>query len=203
MIQPFSFTFFHVFAFATQLFYTPVTTSNLRDQAPLFTELRLLEGTLNFFIQLQHHSQLLCFLFVVNQMNWLKISTKNLSQKYTKYMPSFSYMANQKFNAKHFENLVYTYIPQIYHLATLSRTFASRDDRIVDFHYPILSCFWKMISVSDPNPVLVEIILSISENYPKVYCDAKYTFLCCVYFASWDKLTVEAILLLAKHDWLK
>jgi len=24
-----------------------------------------------------------------------------------------------------------------------------------------------MISVSDPNPVLVEIILSVSENYPK------------------------------------
>jgi len=25
-----------------------------------------------------------------------------------------------------------------------------------------------MISVSDPNPVLVETILSVSENYPKV-----------------------------------
>jgi len=33
-----------------------------------------------------------------------------------------------------------------------------------------------MISVSDPNPVLVEIILSVSENYPKVYCDAQHTF---------------------------
>jgi len=40
-----------------------------------------------------------------------------------------------------------------------------------------------MISVSDPNPVLVEIMLSVSENSPKVYCDAQYTFLCCVYFA--------------------
>ena len=47
---------------------------------------------------------------------------------------------------------------------------ASRDDRIVVIYYPILSCFWKMISVSDPNPVLVEIILSVSENYPKVHC---------------------------------
>jgi len=28
-----------------------------------------------------------------------------------------------------------------------------------------------MISVSDPNPVLVEIILSVSENYPKVHYD--------------------------------
>jgi len=33
-----------------------------------------------------------------------------------------------------------------------------------------------MISVSDPNPVLVEIILSVSENYPKVYCDAQHIF---------------------------
>jgi len=30
----------------------------------------------------------------------------------------------------------------------------------------------KIISVSDPNPVLVKIILSVSENYPKVYLDA-------------------------------
>jgi len=60
----------------------------------------------------------------------------------------------------------------------------ARDDRIVDFHYPILSCFWKIISVSDPNPVLVEIILSVSENSPKVHCDAQHTFLCCVCFAS-------------------
>ena len=36
---------------------------------------------------------------------------------------------------------------------------SSRDDRIVDFRYPILTCFLKMISVSDPNPVLLEIIL--------------------------------------------
>jgi len=33
-----------------------------------------------------------------------------------------------------------------------------------------------MISISDPNPVVVETILSISENDPKVYCDAQYTF---------------------------
>ena len=47
---------------------------------------------------------------------------------------------------------------------------------------PIL--FLKRLSVSDPNPVLVEIILSVSENYPKVYYDAQHTFLCFVYFAS-------------------
>jgi len=35
-----------------------------------------------------------------------------------------------------------------------------------------------MIFVSDPNPVLVKIILSVSENYPKVYYDAQQTFLC-------------------------
>jgi len=60
-----------------------------------------------------------------------------------------------------------------------------RDDRIMDFYYPTLSCFWKMISVSDPNPVLVKIILSVSQNYPKVYYDAQHTFLCSVYFAFW------------------
>jgi len=31
-----------------------------------------------------------------------------------------------------------------------------------------------MISVSDPNPVLVEIILPVSENYHKVYYDAQH-----------------------------
>jgi len=79
----------------------------------------------------------------------------------------------------------------------------TRDDRIVDFYYPILSCFWKMISVSDPNPVLVKIILSVSENYPKVYYDAQYTFLRSVYFALWGKITAEVILPLAEPDWLK
>ena len=34
--------------------------------------------------------------------------------------------------------------------------------------------------MSDPNLILVEIILSVSENYPKVYYDAQHTFLCCV-----------------------
>ena len=74
-----------------------------------------------------------------------------------------------------------------------------RDDRIVDFYYPILSCFWKMISISDPNPVLVKIILYVSE----VYYDVQHTFLCSVYFASWDKITAEVVLPLAEHDWLK
>jgi len=80
---------------------------------------------------------------------------------------------------------------------------ARRDDRIVLFYYPILSCFWKMISVSDPNPVLVEIILSASENYPKVYHDAQHTFLCFVYFAVWGKITSGVILPSAEHNWLK
>jgi len=53
---------------------------------------------------------------------------------------------------------------------------ASRNDQIVDFYYPILSFFWKMISVSDPNPVSVEFILSVSENYPKAYCAAQHNF---------------------------
>jgi len=44
MIQHFSFTFF---AFAMQPSSTPVMSSNLRNQAPLFTELRLLQGTLS------------------------------------------------------------------------------------------------------------------------------------------------------------
>jgi len=60
-----------------------------------------------------------------------------------------------------------------------------------------------MIFVSDPNPVLVRIILSLSENYPKVYYDAQHTFLCSVYFASWGKITVDFILPLAEHDWLQ
>ena len=49
MIQQLSFTFFPFSAFATQLFSTPVTSLNLRNQhqAPLFTELRLLQATLN------------------------------------------------------------------------------------------------------------------------------------------------------------
>ena len=51
-----------------------------------------------------------------------------------------------------------------------------------------------MISVSDLNLVLVEIILSVSENYPKVYCVGQHKFLCCVYFASRGKITAGAIL---------
>ena len=57
---------------------------------------------------------------------------------------------------------------------------AYTDDRIVDFYYPILSCFWKIISVSDPNPVLVKIILTVSENYPKVYYDGQHSLHFCV-----------------------
>jgi len=45
MINYFSFAFFLFIPFATQLSSTPVTSSNLRNQAPLFTELRFLQGT--------------------------------------------------------------------------------------------------------------------------------------------------------------
>jgi len=45
MIQHLSFTLFTFFAFATQLFSTPVTSLNFRNQAPLFMELRLLQAT--------------------------------------------------------------------------------------------------------------------------------------------------------------
>jgi len=45
MIQHLSFTFIPFFAFATQLFSTPVTSLNLRNQALLFTELCLLQAT--------------------------------------------------------------------------------------------------------------------------------------------------------------
>jgi len=67
-----------------------------------------------------------------------------------------------------------------------------RDDRIVDFYYPILSCFIKMISVSNPTPALIETILSAYENYPKVYYDAQHMLLCCVYFAFVSILPHEA-----------
>jgi len=60
-----------------------------------------------------------------------------------------------------------------------------------------------MISVSDPNLVLVEIILFVSENYPKVYCDAQHAFMCCVYFALRGKITAGVILPIAENDWLK
>jgi len=46
-------------------------------------------------------------------------------------------------------------------------------------------------------------MLSVSENYPKVYCDAQHTFLCCVHFALLGKITAEVILPLAEHDWLQ
>jgi len=45
--------------------------------------------------------------------------------------------------------------------------------------------------ISDPNPVLVEITLSASENYPKVHCDAQHIFLCCVYFSCWSYFAIS------------
>jgi len=47
MMQHFSFTFFPFFDFATQLLSTPIMSSNLRNHAPLFAELRLLQATKN------------------------------------------------------------------------------------------------------------------------------------------------------------
>jgi len=38
----------------------------------------------------------------------------------------------------------------------------TRDDRIVDFHYPILTCFLKIISVSDP----IRILFWLKSYYP-------------------------------------
>jgi len=43
-IKYFVFAFFPFIPFATQLFSTPVMSSNLCNQAPLFTELLLLQG---------------------------------------------------------------------------------------------------------------------------------------------------------------
>jgi len=48
-----------------------------------------------------------------------------------------------------------------------------------------------MKSVSDSNPVLVEIMLSVSENYLKVCCTTHIFVLC------------GDILPSAEHDWLK
>ena len=45
IIKYFSFAFFLFIPFATQLFSTPVMSSNLRNQAALFTELHLLQAT--------------------------------------------------------------------------------------------------------------------------------------------------------------
>jgi len=45
IIKDFSLAFFLFIPFATQLCATPVTSSNLRNQAQLYTELRLLHGT--------------------------------------------------------------------------------------------------------------------------------------------------------------
>jgi len=47
IIKHFFFAFFLFIPFATQRFSTLVTSSNLRNQAPLFTELRLLQATVS------------------------------------------------------------------------------------------------------------------------------------------------------------
>jgi len=66
---------------------------------------------------------------------------------------------------------------------------------LVDFYYPILFCFWKMISESCFG-------WNHSIHFPKL-SESIYTFLCCVYFALLSKLTAGTILPLAEHDWLK
>jgi len=48
---PFFLHFFPFFAFAKQLFSTPVMSSNFHNQAPLFTELHLSQGT-NIYLRL-------------------------------------------------------------------------------------------------------------------------------------------------------
>jgi len=55
--------------------------------------------------------------------------------------------------------------------------------------------------ISDPNPVLIKVILSVSENYPKVYYDAQHTFLCSVYFASQGKITSVGMHALLSWPW--
>jgi len=60
MIKYFSFAFFLFIPFATQLFSNSVTSSILRNQAPLFTEFRLLQGTPNHdlnSISIFHYTQ--------------------------------------------------------------------------------------------------------------------------------------------------
>jgi len=49
----FSFAFFPFIPFATLHFFIPVTSSNLRNQAPLFTDLCLVQGTSCFFLNFQ------------------------------------------------------------------------------------------------------------------------------------------------------
>ena len=71
-----------------------------------------------------------------------------------------------------------------------------RDDLIMDFYYLIQSCFWKIISVSDPNPVLVETVISVSDpgHLKAIWkCIVMHNihFLCCVYFASWGKTALR------------
>jgi len=44
----------------------------------------------------------------------------------------------------------------------------SRDNRIVVLYSSLLS-YTKLRFVSDPNPVLVDIIISVYENYPRLY----------------------------------
>jgi len=57
IIKYFSFAFFLFIPFATQFFSTLVMSPNLRNQAPLFTELRILQETLILIILHSCHNQ--------------------------------------------------------------------------------------------------------------------------------------------------
>jgi len=57
--------------------------------------------------------------------------------------------------------------------------------------------------ISDPNPVLVETILSVSATIRERIVMHNTHFLYCFYFTSRDTITARVILPLAEHDWLK
>jgi len=71
--------------FATQLFSTLVTSSNLRNQAPLFTELRLLQATAELTRTILFHRKIFhktspktaCILIKLAQKNATRNSNKN------------------------------------------------------------------------------------------------------------------------------
>ena len=83
------------------------------------------------------------------------------------------------------------------------RVLCSRDDRIVDFYYPILPVFEKWYLY----PIRILFWLKSYYPYPKTIgkCIMMHNihFLCIVYFTLWGKITAQAILPLAEHDWLK
>jgi len=55
---------------------------------------------------------------------------------------------------------------------------SGRDERILIFLLSDPILFLKKVSVSNPIPVLIEIMPCVSENYPKVHFDAQHIVLC-------------------------